>query len=213
MHDRLRSIPLNNCCPSGPRHGRGAAARAARGNRAGRLWGTCSVPKQAAHPLQGPGTDEAPLRELREATAQGRACVVQLMNYRRNGDAFVNYLSVTPIHDAAGVLTHYVGIQADITELVNHKNAELAAKHAAVQARAPRGSPPVVPIYLHIIYPALGSWKRCTCSFLVRKRPCGGAPTRRCRHAGAVLALLARTLLCLRTWGLPGRAALHGRTP
>ena len=89
-----------------------------------------------AVPLQGPGTDEAPLRELREAIARGRACVVQLMNYRRNGDAFVNYLSVTPIHDAGGALTHYVGIQADITELVNHKNAELAAKHAAVQARA-----------------------------------------------------------------------------
>ncbi len=85
---------------------------------------------------QGPGTDEASLRELREAIRDGRACVVQLMNYKRNGDAFVNYLSVTPIHDSDGVLTHYVGIQADITELVNHKKAELAAKHAAVQARA-----------------------------------------------------------------------------
>ncbi|BDA47022.1 probable sensor histidine kinase GacS [Coccomyxa sp. Obi] len=86
--------------------------------------------------LQGPGTDEAPLEELRRATRQGQACVVQLMNYRKNGDAFVNYLSVTPIHDSAGVLTHYVGIQSDITDLVNHKKAELAAKHAAVQAAA-----------------------------------------------------------------------------
>ena len=32
-----------------------------------------------------------------------------------------------------GQLTHYVGIQSDITELVNHKKAELAAKHAAMQ--------------------------------------------------------------------------------
>ncbi|EIE21789.1 hypothetical protein COCSUDRAFT_17195 [Coccomyxa subellipsoidea C-169] len=85
--------------------------------------------------LQGPGTDEAPLEELRRATRQGQACVVQLMNYRKNGDAFVNYLSVTPIHDSAGVLTHYVGIQSDITQLVKHKKAELAAKHAAVQVR------------------------------------------------------------------------------
>lgn len=80
--------------------------------------------------------DEAPLAELRRATERGQACVVQLMNYRKNGDAFVNYLSVTPIHDASGVLTHYVGIQSDITDFVNHKKAELAAKHAAVQARA-----------------------------------------------------------------------------
>jgi hypothetical protein len=85
---------------------------------------------------QGPGTDEPSLEQLRNATRKGRACVVQLMNYRKNGDAFVNYLSVTPIHDSAGVLTHYVGIQSDITELVNHKKAELAAKHAAVQVRA-----------------------------------------------------------------------------
>ena len=86
--------------------------------------------------LQGPGTDEGPLQELRSATRAGRSCVVQLVNYRRNGDAFVNYLSVTPIHNDAGVLTHYVGIQSDITELVNHKKAELAAKHAAVQVRS-----------------------------------------------------------------------------
>ena len=54
------------------------------------------------------------MRELRAAIRDGRACVVQLMNYRRNGDAFVNYLSVTPIHDANGVLTHYVGVQASL---------------------------------------------------------------------------------------------------
>lgn len=49
----------------------------------------------------------------------------------------MNYLSVTPIRDAAGRLSHFVGVQSDITELVNHKKAELAAKHAAVQARCP----------------------------------------------------------------------------
>ena len=47
----------------------------------------------------------------------------------------MNYLSVTPIRDEAGRLSHFVGVQSDITELVNHKKAELAAKHAAVQAR------------------------------------------------------------------------------
>jgi hypothetical protein len=54
---------------------------------------------------------------------------------RKNGDPFVNLLSITPIHDARGTLTHYVGIQSDITELVNHKKAELAARHAALQVR------------------------------------------------------------------------------
>ena len=54
----------------------------------------------------------------------------------------MNYLSVTPIRDEAGRLSHFVGVQSDITELVNHKKAELAAKHAAVQAR-PTRSPSV----------------------------------------------------------------------
>jgi hypothetical protein len=55
------------------------------------------------------------------------------MNYKKNGDAFINYLSITPIHDSAGSLTHYVGIQSDITELVQQRQAELAARHAALQ--------------------------------------------------------------------------------
>ena len=63
----------------------------------------------------------------------GQACQITLTNYRKNGDPFVNYLSVTPVHNNSGQLTHYVGVQSDITELVNHKKAELAARHQAVQ--------------------------------------------------------------------------------
>ena len=42
-------------------------------------------------------------------------------------------LSITPIHDSQGRLTHYFGIQSDITELVQQRQAELAARHAAMQ--------------------------------------------------------------------------------
>ena len=61
---------------------------------------------------------------------------VFVQNYKRSGDPFVNYLSLTPIHDAKGTLTHYVGIQSDITDLVNHKQAELSARHQAAEAAA-----------------------------------------------------------------------------
>ena len=44
-----------------------------------------------------------------------------MQNYKRSGDPFINYLSLTPVHDAAGCLTHYVGVQADITELVQQR--------------------------------------------------------------------------------------------
>lgn len=63
----------------------------------------------------------------------GRPSVVQLLNYKKNGDPFINYLSITPIHDSKGHVTHFVGIQSDISDLVNHKKAELAAKSEAAQ--------------------------------------------------------------------------------
>ena len=86
---------------------------------------------------QGVGSEEESVEELRKAVALGKAAQVTLTNYRRNGDPFVNYLSVTPVHNKQGQLTHYVGVQSDITELIKHKKAELAAKHQAVQVRSP----------------------------------------------------------------------------
>ena len=65
----------------------------------------------------------------------GTPSVHQLMNYKKNGDPFINYLSITPIHDSQGHVTHFMGIQSDISDLVNHKKAEMAAKHEAAQVR------------------------------------------------------------------------------
>jgi sigma-B regulation protein RsbU (phosphoserine phosphatase) len=65
--------------------------------------------------LQGPGTDPAAMAEIRAALAAPRECVVEILNYRRDGTAFWNRLSITPIRDAAGELSHYIGIQSDVT--------------------------------------------------------------------------------------------------
>nr|AML77577.1 putative LOV domain-containing protein [Picochlorum atomus] len=86
--------------------------------------------------LQGESTDPNEVAKLRKAVKSGEACTVQIANYKRSGDPFMNYLSLTPIHDAKGNLTHYVGIQSDITDLVNHKQAELSARHQAAEAAA-----------------------------------------------------------------------------
>jgi hypothetical protein len=37
-----------------------------------------------------------------------------VQNYKRNGDPFINYLSLNPVHDALGRLTHYVGVQVRV---------------------------------------------------------------------------------------------------
>ena len=67
---------------------------------------------------------------------QRRRCTVQLKNYRKNGEEFINYLSLTPIRTAKGKVTHYVGIQSDVSELVNTREAELEALRKATIAEA-----------------------------------------------------------------------------
>jgi PAS domain S-box-containing protein len=97
---------------------------------------TSFVMNQNCRFLQGESTDPNEVAKLRKAVKNGEACTVQIANYKRNGDPFVNYLSLTPIHDVKGTLTHYVGVQSDITDLVNHKQAELSARHQAAEAAA-----------------------------------------------------------------------------
>lgn len=71
---------------------------------------------RSMHMLQGPGTDPKALREIEHALAAGESCEVTLRNYRKNGEAFWNELIVSPVRDGGGVITHYVGIQTDVTE-------------------------------------------------------------------------------------------------
>jgi sigma-B regulation protein RsbU (phosphoserine phosphatase) len=65
--------------------------------------------------LQGPETDPAAAAEIRAALAEGRQCLVEILNYRKNGSTFWNRLSITPVRDAAGEITHFIGVQSDVT--------------------------------------------------------------------------------------------------
>lgn len=65
--------------------------------------------------LQGTDTEQPDIPALREALHQGKNCLVTLRNYRKDGSMFWNELSISAIRNEAGVLTHFVGIQKDIT--------------------------------------------------------------------------------------------------
>jgi PAS domain S-box-containing protein len=65
--------------------------------------------------LQGKDTDPAAADEIRTALNAGRECVVEILNYRRDGVPFWNRLSITPVRDAIGRLTHFIGVQSDVT--------------------------------------------------------------------------------------------------
>ena len=66
--------------------------------------------------LQGPGTDPQAVAILRTAIQNRRAVTVTLLNYRRDGTPFWNRLSITPVRNAAGAVTHFIGVQSDVTE-------------------------------------------------------------------------------------------------
>ncbi|MDD4962343.1 MAG: diguanylate cyclase [Gallionella sp.] len=68
--------------------------------------------------LQGDDTEQPELTTLRNAIINGETCVVTLRNYRKDGSMFWNELSVSPVRDAEGKLTHYIAIQKDATARV-----------------------------------------------------------------------------------------------
>ena len=71
--------------------------------------------------------DQAALRELKRAIANQQAITVTLRNYRKDGSLFWNKLSVSPVHDSQGVLTHYLGILNDVTAQKNAEQETLAS--------------------------------------------------------------------------------------
>jgi len=80
--------------------------------------------------LQGSETDPAAAAEIRQAVEQRRSCVVEILNYRKDGTPFWNRLSITPVHDAAGEVTHFIGVQSDVTARHAAESALRAANEA-----------------------------------------------------------------------------------
>ncbi len=90
--------------------------------------------------LQGADTDPSAREAIRDALQTGRDCLVVIKNYRKNGVPFWNELSLSPVRDGAGRLTHYIGVQTDITQFrqTEEENARLIneVQNAAAQQRA-----------------------------------------------------------------------------
>ncbi|WP_284011312.1 PAS domain-containing protein [Haloarcula pelagica] len=71
--------------------------------------------------LQGEGTDESTVAEIRTAIDARESVSVVIRNYRRDGEAFWNQLDIVPVYDDAGTVTHFLGFQQDVTEQIERK--------------------------------------------------------------------------------------------
>ncbi|MEG3970359.1 PAS domain S-box protein [Microcoleus sp. T2B6] len=90
--------------------------------------------------LQGPDTDQAELNKLRRSLQAGTEIQVVLKNYRKDKTPFWNELMVSPILDNDGELTHFIGVQNDITKRVA---AETAREESEERLRAIARTTPV----------------------------------------------------------------------
>lgn len=68
--------------------------------------------------LQGNDRDQASLDKVRKAIKAKQPCREIIRNYRKDGSMFWNELSITPIFDDQNQLTYFIGVQKDVTELM-----------------------------------------------------------------------------------------------
>jgi two-component system cell cycle sensor histidine kinase/response regulator CckA len=66
--------------------------------------------------LQGPGSDPLAIAELAAAVRSGLPCSVEVLNYGKNGRPFWNFVSIAPVRDEDGDVTHFIGVLNDVTD-------------------------------------------------------------------------------------------------
>ncbi|WP_290442886.1 EAL domain-containing protein [Halomonas sp. OfavH-34-E] len=82
--------------------------------------------------LQGEESDPQVVARIRRQLANHSEVRATLLNYRKNGEAFWNDLYISPVMDTDGEVSHFVGVQHDISE---HKAYEESlAYHASHDA-------------------------------------------------------------------------------
>ncbi len=67
--------------------------------------------------MAAPGMDNEEREQLRQAIRERREINVIFRNRRKNGELFWNDLTVTPVSDARGRVTHFIGIINDVTAI------------------------------------------------------------------------------------------------
>jgi PAS domain S-box-containing protein len=78
--------------------------------------------------LQGEMRDQPARARLREAIEAGESCTVDIVNFRADGERFLNRLLIAPIHDDSGALFAYVGVQTELSD--DDRASGIGAKEA-----------------------------------------------------------------------------------
>jgi PAS domain S-box-containing protein len=84
--------------------------------------------------MQGPKTEIDDIKNIMKAVNSLEAITVTLTNYKKDGSEFQNELTINPISNEHGIVTHFLGIQIDVTERENTANYLQLAKQKAEES-------------------------------------------------------------------------------
>ncbi len=90
--------------------------------------------KNIEHLLHGPETDRDTLRRMRLRLLRGRPAHARLYHYRKDGSGFWDEVHVDLLYDEYGRHIGYIGLMADVTELVEAERQLKEAKERAEEA-------------------------------------------------------------------------------
>ena len=68
--------------------------------------------------LQGPDTNDEQRGSIREAVRNKTECHVTILNFRKDGTSFWNDLHIAPVEDETGIVSHFIGVQSDISDRI-----------------------------------------------------------------------------------------------
>ncbi len=75
--------------------------------------------------LQGEDTDEEKVARMARAIEEHEPVTVEVRNYTKSGEEFWNEVTIAPLRNEMGEVTHFVGFQADVTD---RKQAEMTVE-------------------------------------------------------------------------------------
>jgi len=84
--------------------------------------------------LQGPRSQRTSILKIRESIDLVEPLTVTIINYRKDGSEFYNELSLSPIRNESGIVTHILGLQNDVTDSEKSKAFLAEAKARAEES-------------------------------------------------------------------------------
>ncbi len=74
--------------------------------------------------LYGTDADQRVIDEIKHTIGLGKVFHGEMLNFQKTGKKYWNLLRIAPVRDADGSVTHYIGIQTDVT-LMREKELEI----------------------------------------------------------------------------------------